>query len=146
MFFAAGRQIFIYGHRGVGKSSLAQTAAIERQSSDKNPIMLSCSTESTCCNVIKDLAIRAIPTDPRLVRGTLQKASKFSLGGFGVELSSSLETGAVPEPRSLNDCVALLDFVSHTHSPGSRYSDRRIRLSPLKKCRGVLVLDRKART
>jgi Cdc6-like AAA superfamily ATPase len=115
-FYAAGRQIFIYGHRGVGKSSLAQTAAIERQSSDRNPIMLSCSTESTCFSVTRDLVSRAIPADPRLVKSTLQRAGKFSLGGFGVELSSSLETGSVPEPRSLNDCVALLDFVSHTHS------------------------------
>lgn len=115
-FYAPGRQIFIYGHRGVGKSSLAQTAAIERQSSERNPIILSCSAESSCFSVIRDLACRAIPSDPRIIKATLQRVGKFSFGGVGVELGSSLETGAVPEPRSLNHCIALLEFVSHSHS------------------------------
>src|SRR5262245_56345741 len=53
-FGAGGGQIFIYGHRGVGKSSLAQTAAFERQSSGRYPIMLSCSAGSRCFSVIKD--------------------------------------------------------------------------------------------
>jgi uncharacterized protein len=34
--YSPGRQVFIYGHRGVGKTSLAQTAAFERQSSERS--------------------------------------------------------------------------------------------------------------
>jgi MoxR-like ATPase len=33
-WYQGGRQIFIYGFRGVGKTSLAQTAAFQHQSSD----------------------------------------------------------------------------------------------------------------
>ena len=34
-----GKHIFIYGDRGVGKTSLAQTAAFLQQSADSSPIL-----------------------------------------------------------------------------------------------------------
>jgi uncharacterized protein len=37
-WYQGGRQIFIYGYRGVGKTSLAQTAAHQHQSSEGVPI------------------------------------------------------------------------------------------------------------
>ena len=45
--YASGRNIFIYGERGVGKSSLAATAANQWQSSDAKYIDVSCSPDST---------------------------------------------------------------------------------------------------
>ena len=39
---APGRKIFIYGERGVGKSSLANAAALQWQSSDQHPFNTSC--------------------------------------------------------------------------------------------------------
>lgn len=38
--YADGRNVFIYGDRGVGKSSLAATAAAQYQSVDASPIPL----------------------------------------------------------------------------------------------------------
>jgi hypothetical protein len=42
--YASGRHVFIHGFRGVGKTSLAQTAAHQLQSSDAPPIVLGCSS------------------------------------------------------------------------------------------------------
>jgi uncharacterized protein len=41
-FVQPGRNVFIYGDRGVGKTSLAQTAALEHQSADNEPVFLGC--------------------------------------------------------------------------------------------------------
>ncbi len=42
-----GRHIFIHGDRGVGKTSLAQTVALEQQSSERMLVFLGCDNAST---------------------------------------------------------------------------------------------------
>lgn len=54
--FADGRHIFIYGDRGVGKSSLAQTAAFIYQSSDAAIIQAGCVKQSTFLSIIEGIA------------------------------------------------------------------------------------------
>src|SRR5437763_16045656 len=51
-----GRHVFVHGDRGVGKTSLAQTAALEHQSADGSPIFLGCDNSSTFYRVAKNLA------------------------------------------------------------------------------------------
>lgn len=50
-----GRHVFIYGDRGVGKTSLAHTAASLVQSSDNRPITVSCDHDSTLESVIESV-------------------------------------------------------------------------------------------
>src|ERR1017187_3239777 len=45
--YAPGRSIFIYGDRGVGKTSLAQTVAYSHQSSKHEPVLLACTPSTT---------------------------------------------------------------------------------------------------
>jgi uncharacterized protein len=115
-FYSPGRQVFIFGHRGVGKTSLAQTAAFAKQSSDAKPIMVSCSAQSTCFEIVQSIATYAVPNDPREIKRTFATGGKLSGGGFGIDMRSKLETGSVPLPRSLAECARLLEFVSATHS------------------------------
>src|SRR5215467_15747429 len=65
-FASPGRHVFIYGDRGVGKTSLAQTAASLHNSADASPISLSCG--ASFFQIIQDLlrncsAPRARSTD-----------------------------------------------------------------------------------
>ena len=53
-----GGAIFVYGDRGVGKTSLAQTAAFEHQSADQRPILLACDTASGFYRLAHDLSFR----------------------------------------------------------------------------------------
>jgi archaellum biogenesis ATPase FlaH len=54
-----GRSVFIYGDRGVGKTSLAQTVAFAHQSSNRDPVILACTPETTFSSLISD-AISAL--------------------------------------------------------------------------------------
>lgn len=58
--FMTGRHIFIYGDRGVGKSSLAATAAAQLQSADAEPISVACVQEASLESVIANIAYAAL--------------------------------------------------------------------------------------
>ncbi|MFL6650442.1 MAG: ATP-binding protein, partial [Sulfurifustaceae bacterium] len=57
--YAPGRHIVIYGDRGVGKSSLAATAAVQYQSSDNSPLFIGCGPDATFGSVIANIAYEA---------------------------------------------------------------------------------------
>jgi len=63
--YASGRHVFIHGFRGVGKTSLAQTAAHQIQSADAPPIVLGCSLGTTVNELVRDVLAEALPADPR---------------------------------------------------------------------------------
>jgi len=52
--YAGGRHVLIHGFRGVGKSSLAQTAAFSL-SSKSDPILLGCDQSNGFNSIIRDL-------------------------------------------------------------------------------------------
>ena len=58
--FATGRNIFIYGERGVGKSSLAATAANEWCGEQGCYIDISCAPDTTVLSMIATIATQAI--------------------------------------------------------------------------------------
>lgn len=54
-----GRNIFIFGERGVGKTSLAKTAANQYQSSDREFIDVSCAPDTSIKNLVSNIALQA---------------------------------------------------------------------------------------
>lgn len=114
--YSPGRQIFIYGHRGVGKTSLAQTAAYQHQSSDKFPIIVGCTSTSSFYSVIQDIAQEAFPQDPRLRSSTSQKSFSFGFKGVGAGANKSTQHGNFERPNSLNEAVQLMGYVAEHHS------------------------------
>jgi uncharacterized protein len=87
-----GRHAFVYGYRGVGKTSLAQTAAYQISAAARDPIILSCdphSTFSSLCSMIIN--------DNRLQQAPEKKALKKFGGGFNVAgvggINGSVEIG-----------------------------------------------------
>src|SRR4051794_23551111 len=56
--YAPGRHIFVYGDRGVGKSSLAATAAYQYQSEDAEPIFVSGSPNETFVSIVANIAVQ----------------------------------------------------------------------------------------
>lgn len=114
--YQEGRQVFIHGYRGVGKTSLAQTAAIQYQSSDKQPIVLGCTEGGTFYQTIRDLYAAAFPSDPAISRQIDQGGTGVKVGGISAEQKQSVEKSKVATLASINEAVALTEYVSVHHS------------------------------
>lgn len=110
--YAPGRHVFIYGDRGVGKSSLGQTAAFQYQSSDSSPIFVSGSPDDTFTTVIANIVSQAIRR-PRTENVKATKSLALEIGGVKVGVGS--ETTGIDIAatiRSTGDAVALLEQIA----------------------------------
>jgi len=79
---APGRHAFIYGYRGVGKTSLAQTAAFQLQTSVGAPVLTACDAQSTFASVCEDIIRQALRISPLERKGQ----TRLNLGGSLAEL------------------------------------------------------------
>jgi Cdc6-like AAA superfamily ATPase len=111
-----GRHVFIHGFRGVGKTSLAQTAAFLHQSSDEDPILLTCGDGGSFYQIVHDMVSRGLGSDPRLKKSENFRKLKAGLGNFSIELRKNIEIGKIPLPTSMNEAVELTKLLSETHS------------------------------
>ncbi len=114
--FAPGRHIFIYGDRGIGKSSLAASAAAQAQSSDSPYIDVSCSTDSTFRSVIANIGSQAV----RLSR--IHKTKRTLSAGIELRFLKASASEEVTDNdlfeviRTVGDAVEVLREVAAVHS------------------------------
>jgi len=99
----------------VGKTSLAQTAALAHQSSDAEPIIVGCHRASTFLEVIDTVSSKIVGADPTTRRSTTKKKK---IGGFGVEVGSETTFDAVSIPKATNfsEAIELLRRIAQRHS------------------------------
>ena len=113
---APGRNIFIYGDRGVGKSSLGATAAYEYQSADNKPIIVGGSPNETFDSIIANIANQAMSYSRTT---SVKEQSSLSLEWRGLKWQQGREVSAkdVKEQlRTIGDAVELLGEVASVHS------------------------------
>jgi hypothetical protein len=106
---APGRHAFIYGYRGVGKSSLAQTTAYQLQSSTGAPILIGCEPDSSFAQICKDVLRVALGVQPLEAKG---KSTKVNVGGSFAGYGANLGVEKTPgrpeiEIESVNDAVTF---------------------------------------
>jgi hypothetical protein len=108
---AQGRQVFVHGFRGVGKSSVAITAA-KAFAPGRQPVLIYCSARSTFFQIIRDMAVEALGLNPLETEKTKTwkaDGSAKAMGiGIGGETSGSIRYSGVPEPKSVNEAALLL--------------------------------------
>lgn len=113
--YAPGRHVLIHGLRGVGKSSLAQTAAF-KVAKGHDPIIVSCDPSSSFKSIIKDIFDEAFRRDPRISEETKTKegSAGFSFKGFSALLkgSATQKEKEIDEPLSVNDAVRVIQFLA----------------------------------
>lgn len=111
---APGRNVFVYGQRGVGKTSLAQTAAYLHQSSDGDPIVVGCDSGSEFSTLTQGISSRLLGRVPVPRR----KATKYGAGfeGLSFEMARAVEEGSIPKPSSVDEAVELVRFAASAHS------------------------------
>ncbi len=108
--YQSGRHVLIYGFRGVGKSSLAQTTAYAL-SSQIDPIIVGCDDRSTFGGVIRDIFNEATRTNPTIERTVRERGLSFEQFGIGASARTSTESGPVSTPGSVNEAVRLMQFL-----------------------------------
>lgn len=113
--YSPGRHIFIYGDRGVGKTSLAQTAAFRHQSSDNEPILVSCERKSSFCRTMENIAAK-LTGDPTIAKRIVTRKTGVSIRGVSHEVQEQLEKGLTPSIRDVNTAINLLRYLLSQHS------------------------------
>lgn len=112
-----GRHAFIYGDRGVGKSSLAHTAAHLYQSSDGSPITVSGSSDGSFSSIIANVAYQAL--NRSRVACISKETRSLSFSWHGLSLGGSKEISQVDivqHLRTIGDAVGLLAEIGKLHS------------------------------
>lgn len=111
-FTLPGRHVFIYGDRGAGKTSLAQTVAFEHNPSSNSPVFVACGAETTFASIVKEIASQLIGRS-RLV-GT-ETTEGLSATALGATASGSYKTTERTfEVIDLNAATGLLLEAAHT--------------------------------
>ncbi|WP_338928930.1 ATP-binding protein [Roseomonas mucosa] len=104
-FVQMGRHIFIYGDRGVGKTSLALTAAYEHESAHREPLMLTC--RGTFFDIARDLLHGLADKNAFFAKSS--KNQEFSLlSVIGAKAVKSGEDVKIGDLRSINEIVATI--------------------------------------
>jgi uncharacterized protein len=111
-----GRNIFVFGDRGVGKTSLAQTAAFEHQSASNKPIFVGCDASSTFYSVAQEIAARLLDHEFNLTKTSKQTKGGFSSKPLTVEHQRATELGPVQRPTSVNEALHMLAQSAGKHS------------------------------
>lgn len=116
-FSSDGKQVFIYGERGVGKTSVAKTAAYMHQSADADPVIVSCESGSTFSQLIEDLALSCLPVaDIVTTRTSSAKRLVAGVKGLSLELAQQIEKGSIPEITNINRAISVLKYIALMHS------------------------------
>lgn len=117
--YADGRHIFIYGDRGVGKTSLAQTAAVQYQSLDNDFILVECGRNSTFFGTIATIARKAIQQPSSNIENISKTTLSAKIYDFGI---SHEITRRQPADKlstildSMDDASELIKSVAALHS------------------------------
>jgi uncharacterized protein len=119
--YSPGRTVFIYGDRGVGKTSLAQTIAYAHHSSNHDPLLLACGPHSTFGGLVRYALESSQPRTP-----PSSTTAKFGVSlpkgpGAHVELHHTKQQGGMPDPKEIdpNYAITLLQRAAEA-TPGDK--------------------------
>src|SRR5262245_4316129 len=114
-FNSPGRQIYIYGDRGVGKTSLALTAAYLHTGVENLPIYVPCGKTNNFAQTIQAIANALIPGEERLEKAASGGGFSFNLpvgmGGVGVS-DGTKPTYNIAPPQSLSEALDIVRYVA----------------------------------
>jgi len=113
---APGRSVFIFGERGVGKSSLAATAANLKQSSDSEYIDISCAPDSTLNSVVASIASQALDRSRTETLTTKKKSGVTSKWLSYTREQHSTPIDLSSEIKYVSDAIEVLKEISQLHS------------------------------
>lgn len=110
---APGRQPFIYGLRGAGKTSLA--LSVSKEYAEDENVLVTCAPQMKFGDVIRALAARALDADPFVSNRKIESRGDGGINigvvkaGGSVRETTSFHT--IPTPQDPNEALAILTRV-----------------------------------
>jgi Cdc6-like AAA superfamily ATPase len=108
-----GRNIFIFGDRGIGKTSVAVTAAYLNNSSFAKPIYVPCGQNGSFGEAIQAIGNSIIPASQRVRPGRLKIAANVGYAGAAIGGGIEHESlSAIPKPSTITEALDILSYVA----------------------------------
>ncbi len=112
--FDDGGHVFIYGDRGVGKSSLAASVAAQYQSSDNAPIQIPCGKDTCFYKTIEEIAERILRRAGG--RRDFEVTHTIDLRVYKLQLKGVERSISIPAIDSMFSAIDVLEEVVGFHS------------------------------
>ncbi len=110
-FNSDGKHIFVHGDRGVGKTSLARTAALIHSTGGFDPPTIECTRNCGPFELLRDIALRCIPAK-QLAAPSGKKTVKIGIPFLGGEIVQEIERGHVPDIKTINEATAIIGHLA----------------------------------
>ena len=102
-FNSEGKHVMIFGDRGVGKTSLARTAAFLQHTGQGDPPTVLCEPTTTALGLLRDIAVKSLPAKHILESRTVREHKRLGVSALGYEAQSEIKSGQIPILSSVND-------------------------------------------
>lgn len=107
--YPAGRNVFIYGDRGVGKTSLAHTLAFKLQKST-DPIIVGCSGDDGLVSIVKRIANNVLVGDVIKNKNNLSISAGYGGLGFSISIGKEQEKKVMEINNTSSACDLLREI------------------------------------
>jgi hypothetical protein len=106
-FSSSGRQVFIYGDRGVGKTSVACTAGYILNPADSDPIYVVAGPGTSFQSLMRDICARLVAPEQH---GSTKRTKSVSTDLKFIKAESSVEStsGGIPDMPDVNSAIYVL--------------------------------------
>jgi hypothetical protein len=111
-----GRQIFVCGERGVGKTSLAVTAAYMHSASKHKPIYIPCGRTTTFAAAIQAIGNHTISIKDRMEKPGSGRTVSLSMAGFGGSYHGGTQgSNVIPQPSTIDEALNIIRYVAEKY-------------------------------
>lgn len=111
-FNSDGKHIFIHGDRGVGKTSLARTAAFIHGSSEVAPPTIECEKTVTAYQLLRDIALCCVPGRDVAGQVSVKKTLKAGFPLLSGEITEDIKRGVIPDFKSVNEALSVIGYLA----------------------------------
>jgi Cdc6-like AAA superfamily ATPase len=114
-FSSDGRNVFVYGDRGIGKTSVARTAATINNFAETSHIYVACGEDTSFGQIIQAIGNDVIPVAKRL--RPKKVAGGGTVGVLGTSLGANFSTdtkSSIDKPTSVIEALDILTFVAQS--------------------------------
>lgn len=111
-----GRQCFIFGERGVGKTSLAKTAYKINFGDIVEPLIVGCEETSSFSSIFRAVIEKGLRYSPSQNDKGWKAKIGVNIGILSGELERQVSEGKVPEIVDVNQAVFILKYLRQTRT------------------------------